>query len=115
MTTDPNNQDASDSGEHDMVLPARSKTAPHAAADAEHGRGALGACRGRRPSIDRPGRCICAARPQAAGPAGGRRRAADASPSPTASSAPPVRSCVTLLPADLRDHDAQGQAPGAAG
>jgi len=41
MTTDPNNQDASDSGEHDMVLPARSKTAPHAAADAEHGRGAL--------------------------------------------------------------------------
>ncbi len=41
MTTDPSNQDASDSGEHDMVLPARSKTAPHAEADAEHGRGAL--------------------------------------------------------------------------
>ncbi len=63
MTTDPNNQAAPDWGKHDMVLPPAPRR-PGRRARSE----GPGACRGRRPSIDRLGRCIWAARPQAAAP-----------------------------------------------
>lgn len=52
MTTKRNDQAAADWAEHDMTLPARSKTALRGVAAAEHGRTALErACVG-RPSID---------------------------------------------------------------
>jgi len=52
MTTKRNNQAAADWAEHDMNLPARSKTALRGAAAAEHGREALERAGVGRPSID---------------------------------------------------------------
>ncbi len=73
MTTDPNNQAASDWGKHDMVLPARPKTARTPRRRRARAEGP-GACRDRRPSIDRLGRCIWAARRQAAAPLADRQQ-----------------------------------------
>lgn len=57
MTTD-NDTAAAAWAEHDMTLPARSKTVLRGTAAAEHGRAALARASGGRPSIDpmaRPG------------------------------------------------------------
>lgn len=52
MATKRNDQAVADWAEHDMTLPARSKTALHGAAAAEHGRAALERAGVGRPSID---------------------------------------------------------------
>lgn len=52
MTTKTNDKAAVDWAEHDMTLPARSKTALRGAAAAEHGRAALERAGVGRPSID---------------------------------------------------------------
>jgi hypothetical protein len=52
MTTKRKDQTAADWAEHDMTLPARSKTAVRGAAAAEHGRAALERAAVGRPSVD---------------------------------------------------------------
>lgn len=52
MTTKRNDQAVADWAEHDMALPARSKTALRGAAAGEHGREALERAGVGRPSID---------------------------------------------------------------